>query len=91
MTKSDLLTRLGKDSRFLDFDLYTEAQSPGVLGGRPFDRAYMGYDFVGFSRVRKSFLLVNSWESTEERLFEVAQDGSDRPRPLLPAPSSLAA
>lgn len=82
MTKSDLLHRLGRDSRYLDFDLFTEAQPPSTLGGRAFDRAYMGFDFVGYSRGRGAFLLVNSWETNEERLFEVSKSGEDRPRPI---------
>ena len=82
MTKSDLLHRLGRDSKYLDFELFTEAQSPSTLGGRAFDRAYMGFDFVGYSRGRGAFLLINSWETNEERLFEVSRSGDDRPRPV---------
>lgn len=84
MTKSDLLNRLGRDSKFMDFDLFNEAQAPGSLGGRAFDRAYMGFDFIGYSKLRQTFLLINTWQSEEERLFVVAKGAPDRPRPFLP-------
>lgn len=84
MTKSDLLPRLGRESKFMDFDLFTEAQPPSSLGGRAFDRAYMGFDFIGYSKLRETFLLINTWQSGEERLFEVSKAGPDRPQPFVP-------
>lgn len=84
MTKSDLLPRLGRESKFMDFDLFSEAQSPGSLGGRAFDRAYMGFDFIGYSKLRETFLVINTWQSGEERLFEVAKGEPDRPQPFVP-------
>ena len=83
MTKSHLLLKLGRDSSYMDFELFGAARSPGDFGGKPYDRAYMGFDFVGYSKARDVYLLIDSWHVEEERLFEIPKGGRiERPQPL---------
>ena len=85
MTKTHLLSRLGDSASFLDFDLFPEPKPPGEFGGKAYDRAYMGFDFVGCCARRETYLLVNSWQAEEERLFEVSKGAPSRPHPLAPS------
>jgi hypothetical protein len=85
MTKTQLLGKLGNDSSFLDFDLFPEPKPPGEYGGKSYDRAYMGFDFVGYCASRETYLLVNSWKAEEERLFEVPKGAPSAPHPVEPS------
>ena len=86
MTKSDVLQLLGREKHFLDFELFEEAHAPGEHGGKAYDRAYMGYDFVGYSRERSAFLLIESWRPENEGLYIAAVEQVGSPA----APERLA-
>lgn len=86
MTKSTVLQLLGRKKHFLDFELFDEAHAPGQHGGKAYDRAYVGYDFIGYSRARDAFLLVESWHIENDRLYTASADQTGTPR----APVELA-
>lgn len=69
MTKSVVLNMLGREKQFLDFELFESAHAPGEHGGTAYERAYIGFDFVGYSRQRDAFLLVESWRAEIEDLY----------------------
>lgn len=85
MTKSHILKILGDTPTFLDFHLFAEPRPPGDFGGKAYERAYMGFDFIGYSPSRETYLLVNTWTAEEERLFEVPKGAPSAPCPLEPS------
>lgn len=87
MTKSVVLNLLGREKQFLDFELFEAVHAPGEHGGNAYERAYIGFDFVGYSRSRDAYLLIESWRAEVEDLYlaKVTQMGKPAHPELLRA------